>query len=1217
MAKRIYQNKLNEIDLAEFDKKLVEIEQTLLENWQGEHAFSLILPKWQAQQTRYQQHLKTLRKKARHTLDWKFRSLSKVPEEQQMEKIAAIQNIFATIAHDMKKLIRLMLADCYKVLGNPPCHYAILALGSLAREEMTPYSDLEWAILLEKESEEYKTYFRRLTELMYIKVTNLGETVLPSLAIESLNPQYTESTWQFFDDIMPRGFAMDGAMSQACKVPQGKRDRQGNLVFELMGTAEELASYVGQTADDRYWVDIEPHLPLVLATVSLIEGSQDLVDTYRQMVHRNFQEPHELNQQPLHRYSMQKLIGKNLQEAVFSPHSGEAGQVFDAKKNLYRLPNLIIDELALYNGIGAQYNSGFSKLTQLTLLPAEARQRLAYVLSDTMRFRLKTYLHYEKQAEEMNPLLYMFLTEGKSSSHYPIEPEDLACLKYNLQVLMPLYDVMEKFNKDPQNTEQYLREASLYATDQLIQGHIAERLHHYEEARNHFQQAAKDKIRQVGGEHGEGVAEIYDYLGSVYKELGDAKQSLSYSQKALDIRLKLYGNKQHFEVAMAYHNVGLSNVAFGKSQDALIYYKRVLDIILNLPDERNSYALLKCYYSMSEAYHLSGDAQQALIYMQKALELNYKLYGAQSFETAMLIHGQAAVYHTLGDIRRALSYHRDALAILRKLYGEVHPHIATIYIGMGVSYQILGDNEQAFDYFDKALTINRRLYGEQHSDVAIAYNLRVVTYIALGKTQQALEDNQKALRIWQAEYGEQHHRIAQTYMIMGVIYMVLYDFNKSLDYCEKALASMPKQFNEQHFSLAPIHNLKGLALFFLEDNESALSSYREALAIWQRYDDQHPGMGMAYFSMGLAHITLGRTQEALECMQKALAILKPKFGDKQPQVLDINKYISQLTESQQPVAEPSSTWHEQLDLTQFFSSSSPIHEAPPDESMDVVAERLAIFVHLLATDDPIEKVNLLLTFSPQSHLNQNEQMGLNALLLWQFNECRQQFISACQTGESDKVKRFIEFYQKFSEQTIFNEGLLAAVQAGQVTILQMLLDTAQADLNYRDESGWNLLHWAARANQPAVIMYLWQHYPALIEEHTGHGIINGKESILHVAVRYQASAATQAILQLAANRFIDQSDQNGWTPLHWAVWNEDRVTVDLLLPYATLTICNYRGWTALDLARHQSGQGSMWQFFSSSSAASREIAERIDAEANRRRQVVAADLTITSRCTLQ
>ena len=79
-------------------------------------------------------------------------------------------------------LFQKMFSFCEKFVGSAPCEYGVVLLGSAAREEMCPFSDLEFAILLpklemEKEKvERVRQYFMTLLHLLEIQFILLGES---------------------------------------------------------------------------------------------------------------------------------------------------------------------------------------------------------------------------------------------------------------------------------------------------------------------------------------------------------------------------------------------------------------------------------------------------------------------------------------------------------------------------------------------------------------------------------------------------------------------------------------------------------------------------------------------------------------------------------------------------------------------------------------------------------------------------------------------------------------------------------------------------------------------------------------------------------------------------------------------------------------------------------------------------------------------------------
>ena len=94
-----------------------------------------------------------------------------------VEQTEDINELCRMISSRIKQLFSQIVKECLEILGKPPCQYEVVVLGSLARDEMTPYSDLEWAILITSEEEKCKIFFRNLTNLVHLQVSTAFEKV--------------------------------------------------------------------------------------------------------------------------------------------------------------------------------------------------------------------------------------------------------------------------------------------------------------------------------------------------------------------------------------------------------------------------------------------------------------------------------------------------------------------------------------------------------------------------------------------------------------------------------------------------------------------------------------------------------------------------------------------------------------------------------------------------------------------------------------------------------------------------------------------------------------------------------------------------------------------------------------------------------------------------------------------------------------------------------
>jgi predicted nucleotidyltransferase len=103
--------------------------------------------------------------------------------QQQLTRSNDIVSLQAKFSQELKELLVQILKTIEVGLGVSPCPFSFLVLGSLAREDASPYSDVDFVVLVADENHRHADYFQALIHLFAVAINLVGEP--NGLAVDS------------------------------------------------------------------------------------------------------------------------------------------------------------------------------------------------------------------------------------------------------------------------------------------------------------------------------------------------------------------------------------------------------------------------------------------------------------------------------------------------------------------------------------------------------------------------------------------------------------------------------------------------------------------------------------------------------------------------------------------------------------------------------------------------------------------------------------------------------------------------------------------------------------------------------------------------------------------------------------------------------------------------------------------------------------------------
>ncbi|XP_078689339.1 uncharacterized protein LOC144920844 [Branchiostoma floridae x Branchiostoma belcheri] len=858
-----------------------------------------------------------------------------VVREVEIKRAEAIKNLFKSITVGRREFIQVLTDECIAKLGPPTCKYAFIGLGSQATELVTPYSDLEFAILIEEgkdDDNDTRRYFLNLTHYLHLKVINLGETIIPAMAIPSLNDflsEDPEKDW-FYDSVTPRGFAFDGFMPWASKTPFGRDQTKTKPPVSLIQTPAKLAEYqhLHIALAEGY------HLSDILRRVSYLTGDESLVDEYTDRVREILDQSRVLSR-------LSVLFEDDIRR-ISSSNVEPTGQVIDVKKEIYRFPSVAVDVLSISCGITIPNVWGIiEELHKTQRISDEDAHHLTVLISISAELRLRTYIANGGQKDRLSPLTEMKVQLDKHDiddtfvqSVFYI-PDSKMIFRYYYTAIPLKQCIVDTMQNENLTTKTF--PTAIFETSYLTKGRISRHLLQLDASLRHLEAA----LLEVDGDEEKKIDILFE-LGNVSVWRGDYEKAISYYKRALSVGNIIYkGTKIRPVFASLLGNIGTCCNRLGDQRKAISYHEQELKIMESIYGETTPHRDIAVSLSnFGNCWNKLGDQRKAISYFKQSLKMVKAIYGETTPhpDIASSLTSIGVCWSDLGDWRKAISYYEQSLKMRKAIYGEAtaHPVIAGLLNNIGKCSSDLNDDRKAMSYHEQSLKMRKAIYGETtpHPDIAESLNNIGTCWYKIGDQSKAISYYKQSLKMVKAIYGETtpHPDIASSLSNIGICWNEIGDQRKAISHYEQSLKMKKAIYGETtpHPDIAESLNNIEMCWNDLGDQRKAISYHEQSLKMRKAIYGEttpHPDIASSLNNIGNCWNELGDQRKAISYHEQSLKMMKAIYGETTPHpsiavsLNNMGKCCEKLGDHRKAMR----YFEQALKIMKFFYGDNPVH----------------------------------------------------------------------------------------------------------------------------------------------------------------------------------------------------------------------------------------------------------------------------------------------------
>ncbi|CAG8646152.1 15746_t:CDS:1, partial [Acaulospora morrowiae] len=794
------------------------------------------------------------------------------------EKVCIIKEGYQKLNRSLHKLLYdITELAIVTICGNRinEQEFAVVLLGSWAKGTATPYSDIEFCILIKDHDPKLKETLRRIVYLMNFIVIGMEQTALPWNLFQI--PDKINGI--DFDDLLKPGFQFD----LGGKTPIGRSDKD----YDLIQTPQDMANYINSRTLEK-----DPLLVAELIDCQLLIGNENLYKEYKKKINQQLLFKGDMDQLPFHKWMARVLLQigtKSLQAdlkkyKIHIDRVSDEGRLLNIKAEIYRLPDRLIEGLRLIFATSGETLWGkISGLLQKNIISQAGATQLEFMTAVALQTRLFTYLTHGSQSELQGIWDTTVTPSGMDVGNF-FGISDISNLVKFYQIAIPLYQFVQT-SVSKEHSLPINERKSFFDEKLTTKATICFRFMLYRQAELLLTEApqTEDSYFQL--------FRLYFHLGKPqlayefyekYLEcrslevidrfnLGYLKLALGNHKGALDefnlavCELEMNEQELSMESVQAYCSIAQIECLLGNSSAEHHNLKKASDIIECLSEKNKSYVMIDFYLGYARLHASQNQFHQSKHYIQQALDHTNKIYDKQAHVKLVDIYQRAAeILQQYNQWEQAVDYKVLSIKMLNTLYvGKVVAQLLDSYISLADTLCLMGKFNQVEEHLSHVTSLLPNVEHELTNRVLTFKLLHgyMKVYQARGSYQWAYDKYVEAISVYETSLkGNPYYRLQLAKFYLDA-FETWINFDKREEGKQRlleAIGIITEQCGESHSDLAKAYCQSAILDMDQGQNEFAEERLLQAYNIYEKLPKIYPN----YLTTIMKLLTIFKCEES-------------------------------------------------------------------------------------------------------------------------------------------------------------------------------------------------------------------------------------------------------------------------------------------------------------------------------------------------------------------